>query len=342
MLESLSRRRFLKSLATGLTGLVLLGIPNIAAATATYPYSVQKVNNEYRLFREGRQHEDRHFMSVITQDNNGGILAIKPHPNGLSNDNAWGSTLYLQPFLPEATLKNTIVQEPVVDNDSNDGNTNGITISASGKVSKGATETFGAWTFSMKFAYINDYRIESTRAGRYSITLDDTLNVANGDLNLLKVASNYLHNVPRLGDTNGDTGDMSRLDIFFNDRLKRTWIPTQGTTYPGDSTNILTLNLTGNYNNVDTLAQGHGFRIEPAYKPNMRIRMKRLTSDPERTPMILGTDYDKSQSQNFAADNVGITPLILQVAPEKTFNFDITFESIPFEKNSARGWDRYE
>ena len=340
--EFLSRRKFLKSLTTGLTKLLLFAsAPNFAEATATYPYSVQKVNNEYRLFREGRQHTNLHFMSIITADNNGSILCIRPHPNGLDNDNAWGSSLYMQPFLPGATLRDTIVQEPVVDNEANDF-TNGITISASGKVCKGVSETFGDWTFNMKFSYINDTRIESPHAGRYSITLDDKLAIANGDLNLFKIASNYLHNVPRIGDINGDTGDMSRLDVFFNDRLKRAWIPTQGTTYPSDSTNILTLNLLGNYNNVDTLSQGHSFRIEPAFKPNLKVRMKRSTLDSERTQMILRTAYYESQSQDFSADNVGITPLILKDAPETIFNFDVSFESTPFEKNSARGWNRYE
>ena len=107
-------------------------------------------------------------------------------------------------------------------------------------------------------------------------------------------------------------------------------------------TNNLAINLLGNYNNVDTLAQGHDFRIEPAYKPNMRVKMERLNSDIERTKMILGTAYDNSKSQDFSADNGSITPLILKSAPEKIFNFKFWFESTPFKRNSSQGWNLYK
>ena len=73
--EDISRRRFLKDISGGIAGLVLFGaIPQSAAAAPTYPYSFQKVNNEYRLFREGRQHDNRHFMSVITEDKYRSVL----------------------------------------------------------------------------------------------------------------------------------------------------------------------------------------------------------------------------------------------------------------------------
>ncbi len=342
MPQNLSRRSFLKDCAKGLTALTLFfSLPQSAPAEATYPYSVENVNNEYRLIREGRDHSQKHFMSIITNDGNGGVLAIRPHPDGLSDDNAWGSTLYMQPSLPGAVLRGTIVQQPIIDNEA-DGETNGITISASGKVSRGTSQTFGDWSFNMKFAYINDERIESTHSGRYSITLDDVLSSSTGDLNLLKEASNYLVGVPLLSGGIGNTGDMSILNILFNDKLQRTWVPTQGTTYPGDSTNILTINLIGNYNQVDTLAQGHGFRIEPAFKPNMKIRLERLTSDNPRTKIIVGTAFNESQQQDFTKDNVAVLPLIVVGAPDTAYNFDVTFESTPFRYNSARNWINYE
>ena len=334
---NISRRGFLKTLG----GLVLFNsIPQSAAAftEATYPYSVQKVNNEYRLFREGRQHENKHFMSIITEDDFGKIFCIRPHPDGGSNDNAWGSTLYMQPFLPGATLRDTVVSQPIIDNEA-DSEVNGITISASGKVCRGNSDNLGNWTFQMKFSYVNG-RIESTRAGEYSITLNNQL-ASFGDLNLFKLASNFLIDVPLLGGGRGNTGDMSKLEILFNDRPERIWTPSQGTTYPQDFTNILTLNLIGNYNNVDTLAQGLGFRIEPAYKPNIRLRLKRLTSDEVRTKMFLGTAFDSSQAQNFEKDNVAILPLIPQSAPEKVFNFDVSFESTSYKRNSVNDWNRY-
>ena len=337
-LENISRREFLKDIG----GLVLFSaIPNSAQAVPNNPYSVQKVGSEYRLFREGGQNKNRHFMSVVTEDNYGKIFCIRPHPDGLQDDNAWDSSLYLQPFLPDATLKNTIISEPIIDNES-DSSVNGITISASGKVSRGTSQTFGTWNLSMKFSYISDYRIECNTAGKYSITLDDKLSDLTGDLNLFKIASNFLIDVPLRSGGNGNTGNMSLANIYFNDKLKKTWIPTQGTSYPSNSTNNLAMDLIGCYNNVDTLAQGHPFRIEPAYKPNMRVKIERRTIDEVRTKMILGTAYDENKKQDPFADNVSITPLILKSAPEKIFNFDVWFESTPFRKNNVENSHLYK
>lgn len=254
--ERITRKKVLSNLATFVLTLSLFGIsPQSAKAEVTYPYSVQKVGPEYRFFREDRQHLNRHFMSVITDDSQGSVLAIRPHPDGGASDNAWGSTLYLQPFLPGATLRETVVSQPIVDN-VNDNSVNGISLSASGKVSRGTSQNFGDWTLNIKFSYINDSRIECNTAGRYSITLDDTLNTTIGDLNLFKIA--------------------------------------------------------------------------------------RSTDDTTRSKMILGTAYDQTRSQDPYADNVSITPLILKNAPEKIFNFDVSFESTMFRKNSATNWTTYE
>lgn len=320
--ERITRREFIKDVGGGLVSLALLGtIPQSAEAIGS-SYSFEILPSEYRFFRRGK-----HFMSIVTSDNNGSIIDIRPHPDGGDLDNAWGSSLYLQPFLPGAILSGTNIDTPRVAND-------GITIDATGKVSRGASQTFGIWNFSMKFSYsLVDSSIDST-GGTYSITLDDKLSDLTGDLNLFKIASNFLIDVPLISGGRGNTGDMSRVDVFFNDKPQRTWVPTQGTTYPGDSTNNLAMDVIGNYNEVS-----HVPEIISAYKPNMRVKILR---NGVGSKMILGTAYDELKKQDPYADNVSILPLILKTAPEKIFNFDIWFESTPFRKSSARNWEMYQ
>ncbi len=147
-------------------------------------------------------------MSVIDSDKYGSILDIRPQPDGGATDNAWGSSLYMQPFLPGAVLRNTNIRPLLIDSD-------GIIIESTGKVSKGESETFGDWFFSMKFSYINSERVEGS--GAYAISLDAPLNTINKDLNIFRIASNYLSDVPLRSGGIGDTGDMQKADVFFND-----------------------------------------------------------------------------------------------------------------------------
>jgi hypothetical protein len=65
-------------------------------------------------------------------------------------------------------------------------------------------------------------------------------------------------------------------------------------------------------------------KIEPAYKPSLKVR---LTIQQPGIPMISGAIYDRAKSQDFWADNIGITPLILKESTETQFQFTVEFES---------------
>ncbi len=285
------------------------------------PYSVELVNNkEYRC-----KIQERHFMTIIKEN---GIFAIRPHPG--DDVNGWGSTLYFQPFLPGANLSYTTINSINADS-------NGIHADVNGKVSRGSLSNYGDWNCILNFNY-NSSSKSISGEGDYSITLSGNLSSSTGDLNLYKLASNYLDNVPLLGNGIGDTGDMSRA-IVNPDTPSFTWLPPlQPAYFPPEITDNISINCIGNYNNVDTAAQGYS-PIAAAHKPSIKVD---LHSHRQGEKMIFGAIYDTTKAQDFWEDNVGITPLILKSSTQTSFDFDVGFYSISPEDNAARNWRMYE
>jgi hypothetical protein len=72
----------------------------------------------------------------------------------------------------------------------------------------------------------------------------------------------------------------------------------------------MTINVLGKYNNVDTVAQGFA-RIAPASKPTTQVTLGSIAPTPS---MTFGALYDLAKEADFTADNVGITPLLLQAS----------------------------
>jgi len=278
----------------------------VAVADA-YSYTTANVSGSVeRKFYFGQHH----FLTVILDPNN--AIAIRPHP-GL-DINGWGSSLYLEPFLAGATLRGTTVQAVNVQS-------TGINFIASGVVARGTSSSYGTWDANLTFSY-NSAQKDITGAGTYNVNLAGTLSDSTGDLNLYKLASNYLVNVPLLDGTTGNTGDIKNAVVSGGGLSDFTWIPTY-TTYPQDYRNPLTVATAGDYNQVDTEAQGYAL-IAPAYKPNMTVA---LSSAQTGLPMIVGMAYNNGQSQQFWSDNVGITPLILRSSTYTNYNFDVAFNS---------------
>ena len=268
-------------------------------------YSIQKVTNstytEYRIIRSGH-----HFLTLIDK---AGAVIIRPHPG---NDvNGWGSSWYAQPFLPGTTLKHTLIK-------SIHALCNGVYWETEGAVSRGSDATFGTWRMVMEVTYDRPAkRIEGQ--GSYVIDLAGALNQSTGDLNLYRIASNYLHGVPLLSGGSGDTGDMQSAAVTGRD-FTFTWIPPeQPAHFPTDRSDHFSIEVLGQYNNVDNAKLGKP-PIQPAYKPNLRIM---LAAHSASTGITFGGIYDTGESQNFAADNVGITPLILKDSPATHFEFDV-------------------
>jgi hypothetical protein len=145
------------------------------------------------------------------------------------------------------------------------------------------------------------------------------------DLNLYKIASNYLDDVPLLPNDTGDTGDMDTA-LVVGDAFSFTWDPPlQPAHFPTDQTSSLSIDVLGQFNNVDSQAMGYA-PIAAAFKPGLKVI---LTSP--RSELMFGGFYNLAERQCFWCDNIGITPLISKESPEVLFSFDILMESIAME-----------
>ena len=261
----------------------------LAQGTDAATYKVTKVtvaaskSTEYRLFCDSK-----HFASVILDANK--AVAIRPHPG---NDvNGWGSTWYPEPFLPGAVLRGSSVALQVTGNN--------IVLKAKGVVSKGERSSYGAYTTSLNFSF-NPTLKQVFASGNYAITLSGFLGDTTGDLNLCKIASNYLNNVPLLGGGLGNTGDMARVDVS-DDLSDYSWFPTQQPAFfPGERLLNINMNVVGQYNNVDTAAQGFA-PIAAAYKPSLEVyysfHLPPNTNDMIPSPVLLDT-FTKMSSVNW-------------------------------------------
>jgi hypothetical protein len=218
------------------------------------PFIIAPNKTEYRFIKDGH-----HFLSFM---NFNGTCNFRPHPG--FDPNGWGSSWYAQPFLPGAVLGHTII-------DSIDATNDYIRIEVHGNVSRGLASTYGTWSLVMTFIYTKaEKKIVGT--GEYVIFIDGQLSGTTGDLNLYKIASNYLDDVPLLSGGNGDTGDMSRADVTGS-FAPYSWIPpNQPSHFPSDTTDTLSINVIGQYNNVDTAAQGYA-PIQTAFKPSMKVKL---------------------------------------------------------------------
>ena len=260
---------------------------------------------------------DFHFMSLVHV---GGIFDLRPHPG--CDINGWGSSWYAQPYLPGATLTHTTISAIATD-------AGGVHLTATGKVSRNLTDSFGIWTTVIGFQYSPSERLVLGR-GRYTITLAGPLSGATGDLNLYKIASNYLYSVPLRSGGYGDTGDMKAAEVTAPGMSGYAWIPpNQPSHFPNDQIDSLSIDVLGNYNTVDTLALSQTtIPIASAYKPDLSVT---LTSQQPNIGMIFGGVYGLPLSRTFWADNVGITPLILAASTKTEFDFDVGFASRALE-----------
>jgi uncharacterized protein (TIGR03437 family) len=292
----------------------LVTIPVAAGRLCTdppvdYSYTPVQVENtiEHRFYAGQQQ-----FMTVVMDSHN--AIAIRPHP-GL-DANGWGSSLYLEPFLPGATLHGTTIQSITA-------NSGGIEISVSGVVSRGGSSNYGTWNGNYTFSY-NSGQKTIAGSGTYNIDLSGVLSSNTGDLNLYKLASNYLVNVPLLGGGTGSTGDMLQVNVSGGPFFGFTWIPSQGSAYPQDHRNPISVEVVGNYNRVDTAAQGYA-AIAAAYKPTVKVILS--CADQAGFTLIFGGAYDFGESLQYWQDNVAITPLVLKSSTLTSYRCYVTFDS---------------
>jgi hypothetical protein len=262
---------------------------------------------EHRLYLHSH-----HFLSIV---DSGGTFNIRAHPG--VDQNGWGSSLYLQPFIAGATLGHAVIGDITPD-------AAGVSVVASGAVSRGASATWGTWTATLSFTYDPaTKRVAAT--GTYSISLAGPISGAGGDLNLYRLASNCLDGVPLLDGSTGATGDMTQA-LITGHNFSLTWNPAQQPGYfPQNPTYSLSVETTGAWNQVDTAAQGL-CPIQAAYKPTVKVG---LTTGDQTVPMVFGGIYATDRSKDFSADNVGITPVITAASPTTEFNFAVSLEATP-------------
>ena len=174
----------------------------------------------------------------------------------------------------------------------------------------------------MRFKYLEAEK-KILGSGSDLILLAGSLGDANEDLNICKIASSYLDDVPLLSGGFGDTGDMAAAEVVAPE-FQFTWNPSlEPAHFPQDTTDSLSINVLGQYNNVDSAAQGYE-PIAAAYKPSLKVT---LASRFRAVGMIFGGMYDTGKSSLFWEDNVGITPLVLRQSTRRLFSFAVTFES---------------
>lgn len=275
-----------------------------------YPcYSVETLvvgeATEYRL-----KCADYHFLTAI---HDWGMLILRPHPG--RDANGWGSSWYVQPYLVDSSAAHTVIESVTAYPDR-------IRVSASGLVSVGATGDFGTWRMTLDLVYDSTARVVRG-TGTYHVTLDDELGNSPGDLKLYKIASNYLIDVPLLGGGVGNTGDMSEVIVTLGDGPGFRWIPGRDHC-PQDRANRLSLDVLGQYNNVDTATQGHP-PIEPAYKPGLKVVLD--DTRPAGAGMIFCGFYNSGLSHAFWTDNVATHAIIRADTAQTEFDYDVTFES---------------
>lgn len=280
-------------------------------------YCVQEMTvgemHEYCFF-----HQEHHFMSLIVDS--AGAVAIRPHPG--VDVNGWGLTWYPQAFLPPGSLNGALVNGVDAAND-------GICVFLSGNIAADIGEEAGTWALAMRFSDDRELK-QVVGTGEYAVALAAALSAETGDLNLGRIASNFLDDVPLLGGGEGDTGDMAQADVSGGTPpaydFAFTWIPPdQPSHYPADTTDTLSIHVLGQYNIVDTAAMGYA-PIEAAYKPSLKLVW---TSVEPGAGLTFGAAYDLVYRQDFAADNVGITPLIRVGNTRTSFHFDVEFASTP-------------
>ena len=294
------------------TLLFLAGAASVTGCTVTPDgYAVSSLQTgaglEYR-FKLIENGKTRHFGTLIVSN---GAVAFRPHPG--VDPNGWGSTWYPQPFMAGAVLGHSAV-------DSINAMSDGIDVHLSGDVSSGASSTYGAWTLAMSFTY--DWATKTvTGEGAMSIALDDVIDNTTGDLNLYKIASNYLDDVPLLGGGTGDTGDMEYAAVVANGFNFDWYPPLQPAHFPADLTDSLSIDAKGQFNEVDSTAQGHA-DIDAAYKPSLKVVL-----DTDASVLTFGGFYDTAVAQDFWEDNVGITPLLRTGTPGTSFDLEVEFES---------------
>lgn len=313
--------------------LLVLVAPAAVEATSPCTFSAQErrdhpPNIEYQFYCDAEGMESPfHFGTLIVEPTDGSTDAVAPvkgrlifrsHPDR-ADPNGWGTSWYMNPFLAGADPDRGVVDSVVASG-------SGIAISASGEVSRESATEYGTWHLEGSMAY-DPAEQRVFGSGDVSIHLDGTLAAAGADLNLDRLSSNFLQDVPLVGTgASGDTGDMKECVVRYaasDDPRDFIWSPPDRPEhYPQDVSRYLELEIVGALNAVDTAAQGFE-PIEVARKPTVGVTYTSATEE-----MIAGLRWDETQGQEYTADNIGINHLLTREhAPRTELELGFAVES---------------
>jgi hypothetical protein len=300
-----------------LDALLVINVLNAAVSSYTVTDVIAGSNQETRLW-----HGNQHFASLIHQVD--GAIILRTHPSSAAD--AWGSSIFVAPYVGGQGSDSTmgVIDQVAVVSD-------GIVIRASGKISGLAGVSVGTWGWEVKLRYDPAVSKITSEGGHIKVQLDDALSAAGGDLNLYRVNSNYLDDVPLQEPPGGfgDTGDMQYVDVSFSpegDQRDFRWTAdVQPAHFPTHlASEYLRSRVVGDRNAVSTA--NLGFEIAVADKPTIQLTLRSR----DAVAMTWGGTFDTTEAKNFAADNVGVVALVLRDSTQLTsFSFDWELESLP-------------
>jgi hypothetical protein len=292
-------------------------------------YKVEKTGQHFNIYYKGH-----HFLTVINQV---GTFNIRAHPG--EDPNGWGTSVYVQPFFPGARLHSAVVKQFEIHEDH-------VFIEAEGKVCHGRKDGVGSWSVELAIKFDSERKVADC-TGKYIVDLPDSGdNTHFGDTNMIRIASNYLWDVPRLDGSVGNTGDMTHVDVEYYEKLVH-WTPLEETSAilwnENDCSDAVRITVHGGINSYDSVKQGFDPITSPAaIKPTIVVEMKSITSSQKINVFAMMSVFKDELASNqygrevflheeYWQDNIGITPIILESSPNKHFEFEISLTSFPPE-----------
>jgi hypothetical protein len=280
-----------------------------------------------------------HFASVvITNASVGGTFSAVLRSRPGTNINGWGPGHHLAAFLAGSDAAGPV--KPVA---AATASADGISVTASGSVNK-AGGTYGTWNTTMLLAFDQAGKSISG-SGTYQVNLAGSLAAAGADLNLGRMASNYLTGVPLQCGGTGNTGDTSQVQIERVGLSTAVWDwVTYPSTCPSESSTNMTIDAVGNCNDVDTKAMGlTDPTIVSVYKPGYSLNFESLSGTPL---MIFCGSYTKGVTDNRCPgidvsrcpfdDNLGMEHIVKQGTETGTsLSFKMTSRSYAMPGDGA-------
>jgi hypothetical protein len=280
-----------------------------------------------------------HFASVvITNASVGGTFSAVLRSRPGADINGWGPGHHLAAFLAGSDAAGPI--KPVA---AATASVDGISVTVSGSVNK-AGGTYGTWNTTMLLVFDQAGKaIGGT--GSYQVNLAGSLASAGADLNLGRMASNYLTSVPLQCGGTGNSGDTSQVQIERVGLSTAVWDwATYPSTCPSDASTNMTIDAVGNCNDVDTKAMGlTDPTIVSVYKPGYSLNFESLSGTPL---MIFCGTYTKGVTDNRCPgidvsrcpfdDNLGMEHIVKQGTETGTsLSFKLTSRSYAMPGDGA-------